>query len=802
MNTQKTTGKQIFWLVLSIAIAGVALALSGSLARMARAADPPATGRPDWTPAAAAPRPLAPLTAPDLIIESIEYAPANPGIGESVDITITIKNQGDAAAGTGFYTYLYIDPATEPPDDSTPDTSYTYIFDLAPGATYRWTYLGYTFSTEGQHPVWAWVDKTDAVAENDETNNLSHVSIPVGQVGDGYEPDDACAEAQSIPTDGTVQHHDLNPVGDVDWVQFEAVSGVRYVIEAVHIGADANVIMELHNACGGPPGFGGGQRIEFVAPTSGTYYVKVQHHDDAYGPQNAYDLSVTAQGDPCTGDHEPNNACTASGDIPTDGTVQHHSFCRAGDEDWVRFQGVAGTTYVIEAFNPGPDADVILELHSSCSGPPGFGGGQRIEWTCPADGDYYLKAYNHDPDQYGANATYDLRIAAQSNCQPDSFEADDTAASASTLTVDGDPQTHNTCPAGDVDWARFTAAAGITYSLETLHPAAQADTYLCLYQADGSTQIACDDDSGPAKASRLIWQAPASGDYLLQVRHYRADVAGPDTQYDLAVWTGLCRRDDYEPDDDQGTARNISTDGAAQEHDICPAADADWLRFQANAGTNYVIQTSELGPEADTILALFNAAGDQLAFNDDYGDGLASRISYQIQTSGEYYVQVQHYDLTRFGSGTEYQVSVVVGTPPPTPSPTPTPTPSPPPPPPPPSEIHTLILVNRARIASVYGTPAADNLMAKLYQLAAHSSVQGEVLQIENNATVAAAYATWESDLLDTDKTNAVAAALRGVVVDYLNSHSQVEYLLLVGGDWIIPFRRVPDQTTYPESRY
>jgi hypothetical protein len=417
---------------------------------------------------------------------------------------------------------------------------------------------------------------------------------------------------------------------------------------------------------------------------------------------------------------------------------------------------------------------------------------------------YYVKALNHDADKYGINATYDLSVASQTSCQPDNFELDNSAGAANSLTINGTPQTHNTCPAGDVDWASFTATAGVTYTLETRNPASEADTYLCLYQSDGTTEIACDDDSGAGKASRLVWQASEAGDYFLKVRHYQADVAGPDTQYDLSVRTGICAEDGLEPDDTQNTAHSISTDGTLQSHNTCPNGDEDWIEFQVDGSTSYVIQTSELGPEADTVLYLLNANGDQLAVNDDYDGGLASRLTYEFSSAGTYYAKIRHYDLTKFGSGTEYSVSVTQGNSPPTPTPTPSPTPSPTPTPtpPPPSGIKTLILFNRNRIASVYGESDATNLTNKLQALAAHQSVQGEVLQIEDNASIANAYTDWENDLTDTGKANAVAAAIRGLVMEYVTSHAEVEYIVIVGGDWIIPFRRVPDQTSHPESNY
>ena len=127
------------------------------------------------------------LAAPDLIIESIAYSPELPDIGTSVDITVTIKNQGDAAA-SGFYTHLYVDPVDQPPNATTAYTSRTYLgVPLNPGASYLWVRTGQTFATEGNHPVYAWVDRYNTVAESDETNNLTGpVNICIG--GDCNKP--------------------------------------------------------------------------------------------------------------------------------------------------------------------------------------------------------------------------------------------------------------------------------------------------------------------------------------------------------------------------------------------------------------------------------------------------------------------------------------------------------------------------------------------------------------------------------------------------------------------------------------
>jgi hypothetical protein len=744
------------------------------------------------------------LAAPDLIVEDITYDPANPGVGESVDITVTVKNQGDAS-GPGFYVYLYVDPADQPPTSTTSYTSRTYWgLPVNPGASFKWVHTNHTFAVDGSHPVYAWVDRDNDVAESDETNNLTGpVFIPVGQVHgpDSYEDDDLCSQANPIPVDGTEQQHNLYPAPDKDWVKFDAIGGVTYRVQAIADGADARLVVELHGTCASPPSFGSGAEFDFTAPADGTYYIKVEHVLADYGPDTDYRLRVTAQG-LCNGYHEPNNACVTAADIAVDAAPQVHSFCQVSDDDWVRFQTTAGSTYIISATNVGVNADAQLSLCTLCDASPVLTDGQRLEYIALTDGVAYVRAQNLNPATYGPGTEYKLQVVWVSDCTPDAYEGDDTAAVASTLIAGGAAQTHNLCPAGDVDWAKLDATAGVTYTLETFNLGDAADTVLCLFDAAGAVQLACDDDSGPGNGSRITWQAPAQDTYTLRVTDYDATedfaqarhVAGPDTRYDLHAFVGSCIPDPSEPDDTQATARPIPADGRKQAHNTCLAGDVDWVHFAASAGS-YVIETTDLASDADTFVELYNASGQRLAFNDDYGPDTASRIHYTFSSGGTYYIKVRHYNPTRSGTGTEYSLRIYQGNPPPptlTPTPPPTVTPTPTPDP---SQVQTVILVNRERVAALYEETAATQLMDTLDTLAVHSSVQGEVIRLDLNDTVSAAYADWVADETDVTKANQVTAAIRGVIMSYLEQHDSVEHIVLVGDDRLLPFRRIPDNT-------
>src|SRR5205823_4851568 len=123
-----------------------------------------------------------------------------------------------------------------------------------------------------------------------------------------------------------------------------------------------------------------------------------------------------------------------------------------------------------------------------------------------------------------------------------------------------------------------------------------------------------------------------------------------------------------------------------------------------------------------------------------------SRIVFTASQTAVYRVKVQLYNPANYGTGTEYSISIRQGTAtPPTPPPE-QPQKSKDNPTPPATDVRTLILFNRARIADLYGEAAATQLADKLDQLAPHDMVKGEVIRLDRNQRVNDAYATWTSN--------------------------------------------------------
>jgi len=120
---------------------------------------------------------------------------------------------------------------------------------------------------------------------------------------------------------------------------------------------------------------------------------------------------------------------------------------------------------------------------------------------------------------------------------PDIYESDNISTTASPYTG---IQSHTFHTITDTDWVTFTVPQadvddGVPYRIETLNLGSGMDTYLYLYDTDGVTELAHDDDSGSGLASLIVWTPPASGTYYVEVRPFGSSAAYCDAVYDLMI---------------------------------------------------------------------------------------------------------------------------------------------------------------------------------------------------------------------------------------------------------------------------
>ena len=118
---------------------------------------------------------------------------------------------------------------------------------------------------------------------------------------------------------------------------------------------------------------------------------------------------------------------------------------------------------------------------------------------------------------------------------------DDDWWQAKLITVAEEPQTRNFHTSGDEDYVKFVGEQTYTYTIETLKINTYNDTVLTLYDTDGTSQLAYNDDDlvDPSNApfSRIDdWYCETAGTYYIRVAHHALEGGcGEEYQYKLEI---------------------------------------------------------------------------------------------------------------------------------------------------------------------------------------------------------------------------------------------------------------------------
>jgi hypothetical protein len=234
-------------------------------------------------------------------------------------------------------------------------------------------------------------------------------------------------------------------------------------------------------------------------------------------------------------------------------------------------------------------------------------------------------------------------------CGPDAYEDDDFPDDATVLGFGlENGHEHDFCDDA-VDWVKFSAKANNIYTIETFSKGLRADTFLTLFDTDGQTILVANDDyeDAPVFSSRIVWEAPSSGDYFVRITN-RADLVGCETDYELwievqeeffqflpivtqkhtpsgvaslnspespdGVINHICP-DDFEVDDTWQQAHAIDP-GVVQTHsfDSNPAgfaADKDFVWFDAKAGRTVTFTVAPV-INTETLMEVYNKVGEAL----------------------------------------------------------------------------------------------------------------------------------------------------------------------------------------------
>ena len=118
----------------------------------------------------------------------------------------------------------------------------------------------------------------------------------------------------------------------------------------------------------------------------------------------------------------------------------------------------------------------------------------------------------------GNSYRVDYGDLALCTCPPDSFEDDDSQAEAKPISVGLSGLQERTFCDDATDWITLTVETGSVYTITTDSYGQRADTFLALYDTNGATLLAANDDyqGAPDYSSQIVWQAPSSGVYYIQ----------------------------------------------------------------------------------------------------------------------------------------------------------------------------------------------------------------------------------------------------------------------------------------------
>jgi hypothetical protein len=364
---------------------------------------------------------------------------------------------------------------------------------------------------------------------------------------------------------------------------------------------------------------------------------------------------------------EPDDNLAQANPIETDGTLQTHTLTPADDRDYVSFEVEAGTRYTVETGDLGADCDTLLTLYDEDGSELARDddGAEEslaslISWTARADGILYAEVRQFDELVEGEDTGYQIWVTESEPVVgvADEYEPDDTMEQANELVV-GVPQTHTIHVGRDRDWFFFYVEEGVTYDLKTLELTGGLDTTIILYDEGGDELALNDDGAEDGLASRILWSPDSDGVLYVMVRDYWDDRAEPDMGYSISVTEiEAVEGDEYEPDNSQEQASTIEV-GSFQTHNVHVTGDHDWVCFQAVEGTEYVVETLNLGDRIDTHISLYASSGQLLAEDDDGSEEeLASLLSWRAIEDGPLCVMVRDLEDQRAGSGTEYTLSV------------------------------------------------------------------------------------------------------------------------------------------------
>ncbi len=220
-------------------------------------------------------------------------------------------------------------------------------------------------------------------------------------------------------------------------------------------------------------------------------------------------------------------------------------------------------------------------------------------------------------------------VSGQSDDHADSFDQ-------ATMLAVGEPVDAGLEYTFDVDFFAFQAEEGEFYQIDVAL-GTLTDSLVTLYQADlsqdqaGLFQITYNDDHGDSAGSRIVWMAPAAGEYYVEVSSPFGDGTG---SYTLAV-TSADISDDHASSFEEATSIDL---GEAVDGTLDYDGDSDAFAFEAVAAELYRIDVAT-GTLAGAAMAIVDSDLREHVYI-DHGGFEPTQFDWEAPDSGRYYVVI------------------------------------------------------------------------------------------------------------------------------------------------------------------
>jgi hypothetical protein len=298
-------------------------------------------------------------------------------------------------------------------------------------------------------------------------------------------------------------------------------------------------------------------------------------------------------------------------------------------EHWLRLDVTAGQRYLLATAPDDDKIDTVITVYESAGlkelysdDDSGVDLGSRLEFTAARNETLLVKVHGLD----GSVGGYELSVVVK-------------PVPGSLARMAGLGSQRGSLNNSDEEWWRVTVAPGQLYVFET-SPEDRLDTVVRVLEADGTTEIASNDDDGPGLGSRVQVVNARERTLLIQVRALDRSRGA----YTLSV---TATRPPSE------IARPLTV-GGEHQGSVTTGESEQWWRISVEAGRTYVFETIPFD-DLDTVLTLYTAADlEEIETDDDGGTGTGSKIEITNGEARVLLVKVHGYD----GSTGGYRLTV------------------------------------------------------------------------------------------------------------------------------------------------